>query len=72
MNVEAATARYIDSLGPDNLRKAAEYTAGNHWLLLWGLLVSAVITSIVVRTGLLDRLQVGLERRRPSRSRDRR
>ena len=64
MNVEAATARYIDSLGPENLRKAAEYTAGNHWLLLWGLLVSALVTWIVVRWGLLDRLQARLERRR--------
>src|SRR5918994_1075004 len=38
MNVEAETARYIDSLGADNLQRAAAYTAGNHWHLLWGLL----------------------------------
>ncbi|HXG81047.1 MAG TPA: M48 family metalloprotease [Sphingomicrobium sp.] len=66
MNVEAATARYIDSLGAENLRKAAEYTAGNHWLLLWGLVVSALVTWIVVRWGLLDRLQAKLEARRPA------
>src|SRR5262245_42231993 len=37
MNVEAATARYIDSLGAANLEKAAAYTNGNHWILLWNL-----------------------------------
>ena len=66
MNVEAETARYIDSLGTENLRKAAEYTSGNHWLLLWGLVVSAVVTWIVVRWGLLDRLQARLGGRRPA------
>jgi STE24 endopeptidase len=52
----AATAAYIDSLGPAALAKAASYTAGSHWLLLWGLVVSAVVTWIVVRAGWLDRL----------------
>ena len=58
-----ATARYIDSLGADNLEKAAQYTVGNHWLLLWGLVVTAFITWLVVRSGVLDRLQARLERR---------
>ena len=62
-NAQAATARYIDSLGADALDKAARYTVGNHWLLLWGLVVSALITWLVVRSGLLDRLQARLERR---------
>ena len=62
-NAQAATARYIDSLGTENLEKAAHYTVGNHWLLLWGLIVSAVITWLVVRSGVLDRLQARLERR---------
>ncbi|HUE79952.1 MAG TPA: M48 family metallopeptidase [Sphingomicrobium sp.] len=62
-NAQAATARYIDSLGTENLEKAAEYTVGNHWLLLWGLVVSAVITWLVVRSGVLDRLQARFERR---------
>ena len=59
-NVEAETARYIDSLGADNLAKAAAYTAGNHWHLLWGLLVSALVTWLIVRWGMLDRLQARL------------
>ena len=62
-NAQAATARYIDSLGADNLDKAAAYTIGNHWHLLWGLIVTAVVTWLVVRWGILDRLQARLERR---------
>lgn len=53
----AATAAYIDSLGPEALAKAEAYTAGNHWLLLWGLLVSALATWLLVRSRLLERLQ---------------
>jgi STE24 endopeptidase len=59
----AATAAYIDSLGVDALVKAAAYTAGNHWLLLWNLLVSAVVAWLFVRTGVLDRLNAKLARR---------
>jgi STE24 endopeptidase len=51
----AATAAYIDALGPAALAKAAAYTAGNHWMLLWGLVVGAAVTLIVIRFGLLDR-----------------
>jgi len=63
---QAATAAYIDSLGTEALTKAAAYTAGNHWLLLWGLVVSAVVTWIVVRSRLLDRVAARLGRRGPN------
>jgi STE24 endopeptidase len=53
----AATAAYINSLGPAALAKAEAYTVGNHWLLLWGLLVSALATWILLRSRLLERLQ---------------
>jgi len=66
MNVEAATARYIDSLGAENLERAANYTAGNHWHLLWGLLISAVVTWLIVRSGVLDRLAGRLKARGPA------
>ena len=56
----AETARYIDSLGADALAKAAAYTSGEHWLLLWGLLVSALVTWIIVRWGVLNRLSARL------------
>jgi STE24 endopeptidase len=62
-NAQAETARYIDSLGADQLEKAAAYTAGNHWHLLWGLLVSALVTWLIVRSGILDRLSERLRQR---------
>ena len=63
-NAQAATARYIDSIGAEELRKAADYTAGNHWLLLWGLVVSALVTWLVIRSGILDRIQTKMANRR--------
>ncbi|MGB5078806.1 MAG: M48 family metallopeptidase [Sphingorhabdus sp.] len=57
------TARYIDGLGPDVLQKAAAYTTGGHWLLPVGLAVSALITWIIVKWGLLDRISARLGRR---------
>jgi STE24 endopeptidase len=57
------TARYIDSLGPEALAKAAAYTTGSHWMLLWGLLVTAIVTWIIVRWGILDRVAARLEKR---------
>ena len=53
----AATARYIDSLGSAALQKAHDYTVGREWILLWGLLVSAIVTWLIVRSGLLDWLE---------------
>jgi STE24 endopeptidase len=63
---EAATADYIDSLGAEALARAAEYTAGNHWLLLWNLVVSGLITWLIIRWGGLDRLNARLGRRGPN------
>jgi STE24 endopeptidase len=63
---QAATKAYIDSLGADALAKAADYTAGNHWMLLWGVIVTAVVTWLVVRSGLLDRVAQRLGRRGPN------
>jgi len=63
---EAATRAYIDSLGAEALAKAAAYTAGNHWLLLWGLAVGGVVTWLIVRWGILDRVAAQLSRRGPN------
>jgi STE24 endopeptidase len=63
-NPEAATAQYIDSLGPAVLAKAHAYTIGDHWLLLWGLLVGAIVTWLIVRSGALDKLDTKLGPRR--------
>lgn len=59
----AETARYIDSLGPEALQKAESYTIATHWMLLAGLVVTAIVTWIIVRSGLLDRLSAKLQNR---------
>ncbi len=61
---EAATAAYIASLGPDALAKAAAYTTGGHWLLLWNLLVSALVAWLIVRSGILARISTKVGTRR--------
>jgi STE24 endopeptidase len=58
-----ATAAYIDSLGPEALAKAAAYTVGNHWLLLWGLVVTALVSWIIIRLKILDRVSARLAQR---------
>src|SRR3954465_14170833 len=55
--VQAGTAKYIDSLGPAALQKAHDYTIGKEWMLLWALLVAAVVTWLIVRSRILDRLE---------------
>jgi STE24 endopeptidase len=62
-NPASETARYIDSLGPAALEKAASYTSASHWMLLWGLLASAVVTWIIIRLGILEKLSAKLENR---------
>ena len=59
----AETARYIDSLGPEALQKSAAYTAAGQWHLLVGLFVTAIVTWIIVRSGVLKRLASMLENR---------
>ncbi len=59
----AATAKYIDSLGPAVLEKSAAYTTGNQWILLWGLIISALITWFIIHFRLLDQIWATLERR---------
>ncbi|MDL2340732.1 MAG: M48 family metallopeptidase [Pseudomonadota bacterium] len=61
-----ATAQYIDSLGAANLQKAHDYTVGGHWILLWGLVVSALVTWVIVRSHVLDRVERGLPEKRKS------
>jgi len=63
LDVEAATAAYIDGLGEEALAQAAAYTTGNQWLMLWGLLISAIVTLIIIRTGLLTKTADTLSKR---------
>ena len=63
---ETATRTYIDLLGTEALAKSAAYTTGNHWLLLWGLVVTGLVTWLIVRWGILDRVAARLARRGPN------
>jgi STE24 endopeptidase len=65
-DVNAATARYIDSLAPAALQKAHDYTVGKEWMLLWSFLVAAVVTWLIVRSGILNRLEARIAERRPN------
>lgn len=49
-------AALVDTLGPEALAQAQAYTTGNHWLLLWGVMVSVAVAVIMVRLRLLDRI----------------
>jgi Zn-dependent protease with chaperone function len=44
LDPQVATAALIDALGAQTLAKAAAYTAGKHWLLLWDLIVTGLAT----------------------------
>ena len=63
---DAATANYINSLGPAALQKAHDYTVGKEWMLLWALLIAAIVTWLIVRSGVLDRLDAKIGERRRS------
>ena len=58
----AATAAYI-AASVRGTREAPIYRAAANGLLLLGLVVSAIVTFIFVRFGILDRLAAKLERR---------
>ena len=61
---EAATKQYIDSLGPAALEKAHNYTVGKEWMLLWAVLVAAIVTWLIVKSGVLDKLDAKLGEKR--------
>lgn len=57
------TARYIDSIGIEALDRARDYTISSHWMIIWGLTVSLIVTFAIVRWGILDRLGQQLQHR---------
>ena len=63
----AATAAYMATLSPAAHARASAYTHGSEWLLLWSWLVGVVIAVLVVRSGVLSRIErrVNSRRRRP-------
>ena len=61
----AATAAYMATLSPEGHAKATAYTQGGHWLLLWSWLAAVVAAWLIIRSRVLVRVEVGLERRKP-------
>lgn len=51
---QAATQAHLSALSEAELELARAYTTGNHWLILAGLAVSALVTWLIVRSGALD------------------
>ena len=61
----AATAAYLASVPPEAQAKAVAYTQGGHWILLWGALVAIVAALIILKLGVLRKVQAKLERNKP-------
>jgi STE24 endopeptidase len=61
----AATAAYLAQLPPEVHVKAANYTHGKEWMLLWAALVSILVGVIVLRLGVLVRVRDKIEARKP-------
>jgi STE24 endopeptidase len=60
----AATAAYLSTIPADVQARSIAYTEGGYWLLLWGLLLSALVTWIVLRSQLLVTLRNRIEQQR--------
>ena len=61
---EAATLAYLSQMSPQALAKAIAYTHGKEWLLLGGWVVTMVTTWLIVRSGLLNRVNDSLQKGR--------
>ncbi|MFM7004897.1 MAG: M48 family metalloprotease [Limnohabitans sp.] len=62
-DVQAATDNYINALGPEALAKAAAYTSGSHWTMLWGFLISTAVAWLVIKLQVLDKIEARLSHR---------
>lgn len=60
----AATAAYLAQLPPEAHVKAQHYTQGGHWLMLWGFLVTVLAAWLIIRSGVLAKVQAGVERKK--------
>lgn len=60
----AATAAYLAQLPPEAHLKAQHYTQGGHWLLLWGFVISVAVSWIIIRSGVLIKVEQGVERKK--------
>ena len=60
---QTATEAHMSALSAAELALSRSYTLGNHALIIAGIVVAALSTWIIVRTGVLDRAYAGLEKR---------
>jgi STE24 endopeptidase len=61
----AATAAYLAEMSPQAHARATAYTQGGHWLLLWGWLVTIIACVLILKSGVLSKVQAGVQRRKP-------
>ncbi len=54
---EAATQAYLATIPADVRSRSDAYTEGGYWLIGWGVVMSALVTWIIVRSNLLVRLR---------------
>lgn len=59
----AATAAYLAQLSPDAHGRAAAYTQGGHWILLWTAVISLAVYLVLIRSRLLVRVRDRAEAR---------
>jgi len=52
-----ATAAYMAILSPEAHAKATAYTHGGEWLILWSMIVTIVVSWLILRSGILQRLR---------------
>ncbi len=64
VDVEAETARWLATMSPEETQRAIDYTHGSHWLILGGFVVSVIVAWLILKSGLLNGLNEGLNRRR--------
>jgi STE24 endopeptidase len=64
-SAEAQTQAYLATIPADVNARSISYTDGGHWLILWGLLISAILTWIIVRTNVLVRVRNWASAARP-------
>lgn len=54
---EAATQKYLDLLPAKSKERSDAYFEGKYWLLLWNILYDALVTWIILSTGLSSRMK---------------
>ncbi len=61
---QAQTQAYLATIPADARARSDAYTEGGHWLVLWGLIVMALVTWIVLRLGWLQTVTAAVNRKK--------